>query len=397
MARVVDSHAHFRVADHVEVVLAEIRRHHARHQRLDLGDRFVIHRRVHGDGAGCHARAAADDQHSARMLRDERRQVAEHPLQAHVLRLARRLHLARVVIVADAVGQLGHGDRGVQPLADVDDVGLAHAGRRVAAVRDEQARQRVHAPCEQARRDHRDRQHDRRTDVPSFGVRRIAGARVRRLEHQQRRQRRRDDDDLLGVRAANPRDEHEAGQERADDRADRVRGVYAAREAAGVLLRGGRGGERQRKARAPEHRARQHDPQTADEIELQREPRGRRDRGIDRPVRQRLGQLVRGPRDGAAQQELAPAERAAWRRDAARELRADRAADAQADEEHREDQCERVNRRAEMQRQQPRPDHLRGQRRQPRQRDRHVDRPRARTHAGRARLRRIRLVRCSSG
>ena len=70
----------------------------------------------------------------------ERRQVAEHPLQPHVLRLARRLDLAGVVIVAHAVLALRHGDGGVPALADVDDVGLPQlrrprSGRRRRACR----------------------------------------------------------------------------------------------------------------------------------------------------------------------------------------------------------------------------------------------------------------------
>ena len=80
--------------------------------------------------------------------------------------------------------------------------------------------------------------------------------------------------------------------------------------------------------------------------------------GIDRPVRQRLGELVGRPRDRAAQQQLAPAERALRRDDVARQRRADGAADAEADEEHREDQREGVDGGAEVQRQQARPDHL---------------------------------------
>ena len=105
--------------------------------------------------------AAADHQHFLRLRRNERRQVAEHALQPHVLRFARRLHFAGVVIVAHAVGELGHGHRRVDAFADVDDVGLADARRRVAAVGDEQARQLVHASGEQPRDDHRDGQHSR--------------------------------------------------------------------------------------------------------------------------------------------------------------------------------------------------------------------------------------------
>ena len=47
----------------------------------------------------------------------ERRQVPEHPLQAHVLWLARRLHLAGVVIVQDAVRQPRDRHRRVPALA----------------------------------------------------------------------------------------------------------------------------------------------------------------------------------------------------------------------------------------------------------------------------------------
>ncbi len=108
--RVVDLHAHFGIADDVEVVLAEICGHHPWYERFDFGDRFVLHRRVDRHGAGGDPCPAADHDHVARVLRDERRQVAEHALQTHVLRLARRLHLAGVVIVQHAVRELRDGD-----------------------------------------------------------------------------------------------------------------------------------------------------------------------------------------------------------------------------------------------------------------------------------------------
>ena len=88
---------------------------------------------------------------------------------------------------------------------------------------------------------------------------------------------------------------------------------------------------------------------------------------------------MRCPRDRGAQQELAPAERKARTGDPPRQLRPDRAAHAQADEEHRQDQRERIGRRAEEQRQDARPHHLCAERGHPRQRDRDVDEPRFRT------------------
>ena len=67
--------------------------------------------------------------------RHQRRQVAEHALQPHVLRLARGLHLAGVVVVEDAVRQLARPRPSVPALADVDDVGLARAASRCSGRR----------------------------------------------------------------------------------------------------------------------------------------------------------------------------------------------------------------------------------------------------------------------
>jgi hypothetical protein len=41
--------------------------------------------------------------------------MAEHALQPHVLRLARRLHLAGVVIVEHAIRELRHGHDAFNP------------------------------------------------------------------------------------------------------------------------------------------------------------------------------------------------------------------------------------------------------------------------------------------
>ena len=104
MPRVVDPHVDLRVVDHVEVVLAEQLRHDLRDERLDLGDGLVGDGGIDRHRAGGDTRAAADDHDLLRLRRDERREVAEHALQPHVLRLARRLDLAGIVIVEDAAG-----------------------------------------------------------------------------------------------------------------------------------------------------------------------------------------------------------------------------------------------------------------------------------------------------
>ena len=55
----------FGFVDDVEVVRAEVLRHHLRHQRLDLGDRLALERRIDAHRARRHARAAADDEHAS--------------------------------------------------------------------------------------------------------------------------------------------------------------------------------------------------------------------------------------------------------------------------------------------------------------------------------------------
>jgi hypothetical protein len=138
MPRIVDAHVDLGVADDVEVVLGEVGGHDARHQRLDFGNRLVLDGGIDRHRTGRDAGAASDHQHFLRLRRNQRRQMTEHALQAHVLRFAGRLHFAGVVIVAHAVGELGHRHRRVDAFADVDDVGLAEPRRRVAAVGNEQ-------------------------------------------------------------------------------------------------------------------------------------------------------------------------------------------------------------------------------------------------------------------
>ena len=110
MPGIVQVNLDLRVRDDVEVVLGEVRGDDARNERLDLGDGLILDHRVDRHRAGRHSGAAADHQHLRGRLRDERGDVAEHPLQPHVLRLARRLDLAGVVIVQHAAGSPRDGD-----------------------------------------------------------------------------------------------------------------------------------------------------------------------------------------------------------------------------------------------------------------------------------------------
>ena len=84
--------------------------------------------------------------------------MPEHPLQAHVLRLARRLHLAGVVVVEHAVPELRHGHGRVEALAHEDPLAVVVvARRRETSVAHEERRHGDHgrADPERHRRDQR--------------------------------------------------------------------------------------------------------------------------------------------------------------------------------------------------------------------------------------------------
>ncbi len=150
MPRIIEVHRDLRVGDDVEVVVGEILRYDARHQRLDLGDRFALHAWIHRDGAGGDARATPDDEHPSWIVRDECREMSQHALQAHVLRFTRRLHLACVVVVEDARRRARHCHGCGHPFACVDDLVYADPGGGISAVRHENAWQRRHRAYQQA-------------------------------------------------------------------------------------------------------------------------------------------------------------------------------------------------------------------------------------------------------
>ena len=233
--------------DDVEVGLAEVLGRDGRDERLELRDDHALDGRVDADGAGGDARAQPDHEHAARPLGNERRQMAEHALQAHVLRVGRRLRFAGVVVGQRAVRFRGDGDRRRETLADVNDVGVEAARRQESAEGDELRRQRLH-------RERGDREQCCRGSACKEAAGSAALARCR--EQCERRSRAREDHELLRPLAADRDDQHECRAERADDGAERVGRVEPADRA--PRLRPGRhcGRERQRKARAPEQRRR---------------------------------------------------------------------------------------------------------------------------------------------
>ena len=169
------------------------------------------------------------------------------------------------------------------------------AGRGVAAVGDEQLRQRRHVAREQRRDDGAD--DDRQRAGP--GRARTAGfsrpttaARARAAPTGRAEMISACCECWLPSQVTRSR----LPPSGADDRADGVGGVDAADES----RRDPAPWPRPRRARAgssrPTGSRRQHDPERADEIELEVVPGARRDRRIDRPERQRRASACRRPR-----------------------------------------------------------------------------------------------------
>ena len=289
--------------------------------------------------------------------------MPEHALQPHVLRLARRLDLARVVVVQHAAGQSRHGDRRVPALADVDDVDvLVRTGRGVAAVGDEQLRQRRHVARQQRRNDRADDNRQRpgpgRASASAPAVDAAARARSSAARPQMMMSA------CCECCVPSQVDHDQAAAEGADDRAQRC-WRRRRRRRADPGPGPSRATEASASGKLAPHRidAGSTTQKRAGEVELKVVPGARRDRRVDRPERQRERQRVGGPADRAAQQHLHPAEGDARPLEAARQHRADAAADADAEEEDGEDEREGVDRRAEEQRERARPDDLRRQRR----------------------------------
>ena len=295
------------------------------------------------------------------------------------------------------------------PFADVEDtLGRSGPGRQVAAVGDQlprgsAGRVQISRPRDRGD-DGRDGERSQRGETPRCAGRADPSSRVRCAQCQGQDARPTAGDRPISTRwaclRAEPGDQQQAEAERADDGADRVGGIDAADQPPGVLTAGRGGGQGQREARAPQDARRAGRPRGSGPDRAGSVNQGLRgQRRVDRPVGQRLGQHVGRPGDArrpaAAGSSPGPAAAAAL---AARQQRPDAAADAQAHQEHGQDDRERVDRRAEQQREQARPDDL-GARGRSGRRGRWRRRPARRRRPGgmRLRLRRragLRLRRC---
>ena len=188
---------------------------------------------------------------------------------------------------------------------------------------------------------------------------------------------------LAALRADGGNQNHAEG-EGAHNRAGGVGRVNAAHHSPGIAAARGHGRQRQRKTGAPQQRRRQDGPSRARQVDLEREPGAGGKQRVDGPIRQRVGEHVGGPCNRPGKQHLAPADGDARPGDAAHERRRHGAADPQARQEDRQNDGERVDRGAQKQPQQARPNHLGAQRARSRKRDGHIDRPGTRRAASTA-------------
>src|SRR5262249_15620048 len=89
-----------RVLYHVEILLGEEPGDHSRDEWLDLADDDTFNIGIRDEAASRDPGAEADDEHRPRLRPQQRRQVTEHVLQAHVDRMAAGLGFAADVKIA---------------------------------------------------------------------------------------------------------------------------------------------------------------------------------------------------------------------------------------------------------------------------------------------------------
>ncbi len=366
MARVVVDDLGALVVHDAIVLLREIFRGRGWDQGLELADYDALDGGIGGEGSRRHARAEADDEHRSRIGIYQRRQMPQHALQLHVVALGRSLDLARDMELDRAVVPLRDRDGGVAAFGRHQDLRLARNGGDAPAVSDELARYLMHAPGQESQKAY----HDPCAELERLGVfllhQRQENAQAAQCGDAKQR--------ALRIAGADPRDEHEAHRERAQNRAQGVRGVDAADGLPGIARRLGGRGEREGEARAPAERRGQEREDRAHEIELEGEDGRDGQLRIDRPIGQPVGDDHRRPADAGRSQYLAPGE-AGSRIEIARERGADGRAERKPAQENRQDDREGVDGGAERQAQEPRPDDFRAERSHARKRDGEVDGP----------------------
>src|SRR5262245_31127431 len=232
MPRIIQMHSNLGIANDIEVVFRKIRRDDTRDEWLDLGNRLLLDHWIDRYRASGHSSAAANHEHARRVHRHQGRNMTEHALKTHVLWLARRLNLPRVVIVDDAAWRARYGDRSRDAFADVHDLVDTYPRRRKPPIRDEEPWQGRYGARE---KNGGDAHHAYKSDCCARAQtlsRVLAG---READQEQETGHSGDPDEhLLGHLTADGAEKHEAADERSDNRADRVGCIHAAHEPARI-------------------------------------------------------------------------------------------------------------------------------------------------------------------
>jgi len=138
--RVVIDDSDLQIRRDVVVRISEVSRDYSRDERLEFADHHLLDRGVDAECARGDAGAEADDENALRaLLVHQRGEVAEQPLQPHVLRFGGRFHFSADVKTSPAVGAFRYGNRGVDA--------FAHIQRPWLSVPRKEA-----APCHKSRR-----------------------------------------------------------------------------------------------------------------------------------------------------------------------------------------------------------------------------------------------------
>ena len=102
MPRVVVNDLYLLVLHYAVILSGKMLCHDFGNQRLDLANHNPFDAGMHDERPGRDARAAADDEDRFRLRMYEGRNMAEHPLQSHVLRLTGGLNFSADVKVPHA-------------------------------------------------------------------------------------------------------------------------------------------------------------------------------------------------------------------------------------------------------------------------------------------------------
>ena len=121
VSRVVEHELDARIVEDVMVLDTEVLPGACGHDRLDLADDNAFDFGMDDEGSGRDAGADTDDEDGLRVRVHQRRDVAEHALEAHVDVHVGRFDLAADVELTRAGGVLGHGDRRRRALAQIQE------------------------------------------------------------------------------------------------------------------------------------------------------------------------------------------------------------------------------------------------------------------------------------